>query len=63
MAKAAAGASGPVIAYCVKCKDKREMKNPQIVPMKGKGGTQRHAMTGLCVKCGTKMFKILPKQV
>ncbi len=50
-----------MIAYCVKCKEKREMKNPQKVPMKGKGDTVRHAMTGPCVKCGTKMFRILGK--
>jgi Zn finger protein HypA/HybF involved in hydrogenase expression len=49
-------------AYCVKCKAKREMNSPQEVPMKGKGGTQRRAMTGICPTCGTKMFKILPNK-
>ena len=48
-------------AYCVKCKEKREMLNPKEVAMKGKGGTKRRAMTGTCPKCGTKMFKILGK--
>ena len=48
-----------VEAYCVKCKAKGEMKDPVEVEMNGKGGTKRQAMTGTCVKCGTKMFKIL----
>ncbi|AIC16779.1 hypothetical protein NVIE_025100 [Nitrososphaera viennensis EN76] len=41
-------------AYCVKCKAKREMKDPKKITMKnGKPATQ-----GTCPKCGTKMFKI-----
>jgi hypothetical protein len=41
-------------AYCVKCKAKREMKNPQSITMKnGKKATQ-----GTCPVCGTKMFRI-----
>ena len=48
-------------AYCVKCKSKREMNNAKEVSMKGKGGTKRRAMTGVCQKCGTKMFRILGK--
>jgi RNase P subunit RPR2 len=43
-----------VTAYCVKCKAKREMKNPKVVTMKNK----RKAVKGTCAKCGTKMFKI-----
>lgn len=46
-------------AYCVKCKAKRDMNDPKEIAMKGKGGTKRRAMTGICPKCGTKMFKIL----
>lgn len=46
-------------AYCVKCKAKRMMKDEKEVEMKGKGGTKRHAMTGACEKCGTKMFRIM----
>ncbi|MDP3764865.1 MAG: DUF5679 domain-containing protein [bacterium] len=49
----------PVIAYCVKCREKRTMIDPKEVTMKGKGGVTRRAMTGTCEKCGTKMFKIL----
>lgn len=47
--------------YCVKCKAKREMKDEREVSMKGKGGVKRRAMTGICPKCGTKMFRILGK--
>jgi len=48
--------------YCVKCKAKdREMKGVKIVEMNGKGGVVRNAATGECAVCGTKMYKILPK--
>ena len=48
-----------VVAYCVKCKEKRNMVDPKEVAMKGKGGKPRAAMTGTCEKCGTKMFRIM----
>jgi RNase P subunit RPR2 len=41
-------------AYCVRCKAKKEMKDP--VETKMKNG--KPAVTGTCVTCGTKMFKI-----
>lgn len=41
-------------AYCVKCKAKREMKNPQNVTMKN----GKKAVQGICPKCGTKLFRI-----
>ena len=41
-------------AYCVKCKEKKEMKDAQEIKMKN----GRPAMTGVCPVCGTKMFKI-----
>ena len=41
-------------AYCVKCKDKREMKGEKQVTMKN----GRPAIQGTCPVCGTKMFKI-----
>ena len=47
--------------YCVKCKEKREMKDEKEVEMKGKGDVKRRAMTGTCPVCGTKMFRILGK--
>ncbi|NLN76153.1 MAG: hypothetical protein GX139_07560 [Armatimonadetes bacterium] len=40
--------------YCVKCKEKKEIKDPQAVTMKnGKPATK-----GTCPTCGTTMFKI-----
>lgn len=45
------------IAYCVKCKEKREMANTEKVTMKN----GRKALKGKCVKCGTGMYKILGK--
>jgi hypothetical protein len=41
-------------AYCVKCRAKREMKNPEQITMKN----GRPATKGICPICGTKMFKI-----
>ncbi|MCL4364850.1 MAG: DUF5679 domain-containing protein [Candidatus Marsarchaeota archaeon] len=41
-------------AYCVKCKEKREIKNAKQVEMKN----GRKATTGQCPVCGTKMFRI-----
>jgi len=41
-------------AYCMKCKDKKEMKNAKAITMKnGKPATQ-----GVCPTCNTKMFRI-----
>ncbi|MBW6462292.1 MAG: hypothetical protein K0B07_04565 [DPANN group archaeon] len=43
-----------VEAYCMKCKEKREMKDSEKVTMKN----GRPATKGTCPVCGTKMFKI-----
>lgn len=44
----------PVIAYCVKCKEKREMNQAEAVyTANGTPGTG-----GVCSVCGTKMFKM-----
>ena len=40
--------------YCVKCKEKTETRDTQPVTMKN----GRAAMTGFCVQCGTKKFRI-----
>lgn len=48
--------------YCVKCKQKRQMREANEVEMQGKGGVVRRAVTGVCTVCGTKMFKILGKK-
>jgi len=41
-------------AYCMKCRSKIEIKNPQKITMKNK----RPATRGICPKCGTKVFRI-----
>jgi uncharacterized caspase-like protein len=46
--------SSPNMAYCVKCKVKRDMKNEKQLKMKN----GRIAISGLCSVCGTKIFKI-----
>ncbi len=52
---AASEAAAPaVVAYCVKCKQKREMLNPQRVTMKN----GRPAMRGTCPICGTGLNRI-----
>jgi len=45
------------VAYCVKCKQKRDMTNTERVTM----SNGRPAMKGKCPVCGTTLFKILPK--
>jgi hypothetical protein len=43
-----------VEAYCVKCRAKREIKNPKAVTLKnGKPATE-----GACAVCGTKIVRI-----
>lgn len=41
-------------AYCVKCKQKRDIQNPQSITMKN----GRPATQGTCPVCGTKIFRI-----
>ncbi len=41
-------------AYCLKCRTKREMQNPQQVTMKN----GKPATSGTCPVCNTKMYKI-----
>jgi hypothetical protein len=40
--------------YCVKCREKKEMKDAEQITMKN----GRPAVTGTCPDCGTKIFKI-----
>lgn len=47
-----------VEGYCVKCKEKRMMKEGAEEVAMGKAG--RRAMKGNCSKCSTGMYKILP---
>lgn len=41
-------------AYCLKCRQKREMNNPQRTTLKN----GRPATQGVCPVCRTKMFRI-----
>jgi RNase P subunit RPR2 len=41
-------------AYCLKCRAKKEMKNPQQVTLKN----GRPATKGTCPSCGTAMYRI-----
>ena len=41
-------------AYCMKCRAKREIRNPANVTLKN----GRPATQGTCPTCGTKMFRI-----
>jgi hypothetical protein len=43
-----------ITAYCVKDKQKVQMKNPKSVTMKN----GRKAYKGTCPKCGTRVFRI-----
>ncbi len=44
-------------AYCVKCREKREIKDPKEVEMKN----GRPAIEGTCPVCGTKLFRMIAK--
>jgi len=41
-------------AYCMKCKKKVEIKNPNQITLKN----GRPAVQGICSVCGTKVFRI-----
>jgi len=41
-------------AYCVKCKKKVEITNPENVTLKN----NRKAVKGTCSVCGTKVFRM-----
>jgi len=42
------------MAYCVKCRAQREVRNPEAMVMKNR----RPAIAGVCPVCGTKLFRI-----
>lgn len=44
------------IGYCVKCREKKEIKDAKEVKM----ANGRPAIKGVCISCGTGMFRILP---
>jgi len=43
--------------YCFKCREKKEIENPEEVTMKNGG----RGLEVVCPKCGTKMFSFLGK--
>ena len=47
-----------VTGYCVKCKEKREMKNPEIVKT-SRGGFMAK---GKCSVCGTNMSAMMSQE-
>jgi len=46
--------------YCVKCKEKQEMKDPKPVTKETKRGPVNF-MTGTCPKCGTSMWRVVSR--
>lgn len=44
--------------FCVKCRKKRELINPEEVTMKN----GRPALKGKCQVCGTGLFRIIKKK-
>ena len=45
--------------YCVRCKTKTPMEDAEEVTMKN----GRPALRGRCPKCGTGIYRILPKKL
>jgi len=45
------------IAYCLRCKEKREMKDEKEVTTKN----NRRMLKGICAVCGTTVCKFLGK--
>ena len=43
------------VGYCLRCKQRREISNPEEIVMKN----GRAAIKGICSVCGTGMFRIL----
>jgi len=44
------------IAYCLRCRKKVEVQNPEEIITKN----NRKALKGLCPICSTRLFKFLP---
>ena len=47
-------------AYCVKCKKKVEISNPEVTDTKSSRGSRKMAK-GTCIECGCKVCAILKK--
>ena len=48
-------------AYCVRCKEKVEVKDPRVEEMKNSRGV-RNAVKGTCPKCGTRLNVFIKKE-
>jgi len=44
--------------FCLKCRRMREIKNPHHVMLNG-----RHAVQGICPKCGSKMSRLIKSRL
>ena len=44
----------PILGYCVKCREKREMSSPKAVFL---GAQSRPATKGICPECGTNLTR------
>lgn len=47
-----------VLGHCMRCKEKRQMQNVELVTMKN----GRKAAKGQCIECTCGMYKILSKE-
>ncbi len=56
--EASVGMAEEIIAYCVKEKANKPMKDAREVTL----SNGRRAMQGVCSSCGTKMMKFLPNK-
>lgn len=48
-------------AYCVRCKEKVDVKDPRIVDTENSRG-KRRAVKGICPTCGTKLNVFIKKE-
>ncbi len=48
-------------ARCRRCREQRDVADPEVVEIEGKGGSKRRAVKGKCATCGCKVYKFLPK--
>ena len=48
-------------AFCVRCKEKVEVKDPRIEEMKNSRGV-RNAVKGTCPKCGIRLSAFIKKE-
>lgn len=47
-----------ILAYCVKEKARKPMKDPEIITLKN----GKRALRGTCASCGAKMVRLISKE-